>query len=109
MLHQSALMSHRISELEAQLEEVTKRKRRKRKRIQTGGVLTFGEGVSLAAAATSGTSNRTKKTRGGDGGEQAQPSQRRCRNCGAVGHNARTCQKDTATSSESNNIVSYDN
>ena len=108
MLHQNILMSARISELEAQLEVVTKRKTRKRKRLQTGGVLEYGEGASQAAAAASGNTQRTKRSGGGGGGEPAQPSQRRCGNCGETGHNARTCQKDTEASSESDTLSSYE-
>ena len=108
MLHQNVLMSQRISELEAQLETVTKRKTRKRKRLQTGGVLEYGEGVSYVAAEASSSNQRTKKGGGGGGGEPAQPSQRRCGNCGETGHNARTCQKDTEAPSDSDTPSSYE-
>ena len=43
MLHQNALMVARIKELAELNDELTKRKGRKRKRIQTGGVLKFSE------------------------------------------------------------------
>jgi hypothetical protein len=53
MLHPIALMSSRITELEEQVEEVTKRKSRKRKRIQQGGTMEYGEGAAQVAAKAS--------------------------------------------------------
>ena len=49
----------------------------------------------------------SKKTRGGGGQEGAQSTVRRCGNCGGTGHNARTCQKDTEVSSESDISTQY--
>jgi hypothetical protein len=107
MLHQNVIMSSRITELEAQLAEVTKRKSRKRKQIQHGGTLEFGTGASYVAAEASVASQPSKKARGGSNQERAQPAQRRCGNCGETGHNARTCQKDAEEDSESIASVSY--
>jgi hypothetical protein len=42
MLHQNALLTARIHELKEQLAVVTKRKSRKRKRIQQGGTIEYG-------------------------------------------------------------------
>ena len=108
MLHQNVLISQRISELEAQLETVTKRKTRKRKRLQTGGVLEYSEGASYVAVEVSSSTQRTKKGCGGSGSKPAQPSQQRCGNCGETGYNARTCQKDIEASSESDTPSSYE-
>jgi hypothetical protein len=107
MLHQNALMSHRITELEEQLETITKRKTRKRKHIQHGGVMEYGEAALYVAAEASAARQPSKKARGGSSTEPAQPGQRHCGNCGRTGHNARTCQKDTEASSESDTSVSY--
>ena len=52
-------------------------------------------------------SQRLKKSRSRDSGDQAQLGQRRCGNCGKTGYNARTCQKDTEISSESDENSSY--
>ena len=107
MLHQNVIMSSRITELEAQLAEVTKRKSRKRKRIQTGGTIEYSAGASYVASEAQVASQPSKKARSRNGDEQAQPAQRRCRNCGKTGHNARTCAKDKEEDSESNASVSY--
>jgi hypothetical protein len=96
MLHQNALLAARNHELEEQLAVITKRKSRKRKRIQQGGTIEYG----MAAG-------RSKKARGGGDQERAQPALRRCGNCGGTGHNARTCKKDTEISPESDASTTY--
>ena len=107
MLHQNALMSSRITELEEQLAVITKRKARKRKQIQHGGTIEYGEALTQVAATASVAPQRLKKARGGGGHETAQPALRRCGNCGGTGHNARRCQKDTEESSESEASTTY--
>ena len=102
MLHQNALQAARITKLEEQLAVITKRKTRKRKRIQHGGTMEYGEASAQVAATAAITPQRSKKARGGDGHETAQPAIRRCGNCGGTGHNARTCKKDLEESSKSN-------
>lgn len=101
MLHENALKTARIKELEEQLEMITQRKGRKRKRIQTGGTIEYGEALTQVAATASAGSQRAKKSRGRGSQETGQPAQRRCRNCGKAGHNARTCKKDLEGTSES--------
>jgi hypothetical protein len=46
MLHQNALQTARISELKEQLAVMTKRKTRKRKRIQQGGTIEYSEAAA---------------------------------------------------------------
>jgi hypothetical protein len=88
MLHQNALQASRIAELEEQLAVMTKRKARKRKRIQHGGTMEYGAASAQVAAKASVAPQQSKKARGGDSHEQAQPALRRCRNCRETGHNA---------------------
>ena len=107
MLHQNALQAARIHELEEQLAVITKRKSRKRKRIQQGGTIEYGEAAAQVAAEASVAAERSKKARGGGDQERAQPALRRCGNCGGTGHNARTCQKDTEISSELDASTAY--
>ena len=95
MLHENVLMKARVRELEEQLAAVTKRRGRKRKRIQTGGTLDFGAGASQVAESSSAGRTTSKKARSEGGEERALPGQRRCRTCGKTGHNSHTCQKDT--------------
>jgi hypothetical protein len=102
MLHQNALLTARVYKLKEQLAVITKRKTRKRKHIQHGGTMEYGEAAAQVAAKASAGPQRSKKARGGGDQEPAQPALRRCGNCGGTGHNARTCRKDTEISSESN-------
>jgi len=107
MLHQNALLAARNRELEEQLAEITKRKSRKRKRIQQGGTIEYGTAAAQVAAEASVAVGRSKKARGGGDQEPAQPAVRRCGNCSGTGHNARTCRKDTEISSESDVSTTY--
>jgi hypothetical protein len=94
MLHENALQRARIHELEEQLAEITKRKSRKRKRIQQGGTIEYGTAAAQVAAKASAAPQRSKKAHGGG-------SSQRCGNCGEAGHNVRSCTQALDESSES--------
>jgi len=107
MLHQNALLTARVHELEEQLAVVTKRKSRKHKWIQQGGTMEYGTAAAQVAAEASTAPQQSKKARGSGNQEPAQPALRRCGNCGRTGHNARTCKKDTEISSNSDESTTY--
>jgi hypothetical protein len=107
MLHQNALLTARIYKLEEQLAVVTKRKSRKRKRIQQGGIIEYGTVAAQVAAEASTAPQRSKKARGSGDQEPAQPALRRCRNCSRTRYNTRICKKDTKASSESDESTTY--
>ena len=107
MLLGMRLQAARIHELEEQLEAVTKRRARKRKRIQKGGMLEYGTVAEQVATVASIPQNVSKKARGSSTSERALPNQRRCGNCGKTGHNAQTCQNDKEESSESSEGKRY--
>jgi len=50
MLYKNVLIEARVRELKEQLAEITKRKARKRKRIQTSRTIEYGIGVSYVAS-----------------------------------------------------------
>jgi hypothetical protein len=106
MLYQNALLTSRITELEEQLSVITTRKARKRKYIQTGGTLEYGEAAAQVAEARTAL-QPSKRARDNDGQDRGQSGQRRCGNCRETGHNARTCQKGTNESPESDGLTSY--
>ena len=64
MLYQSTLLVARVHELEEQLEVTTKQKGRKRKRLQTGGILEYSTAAEQVAAVASSLRNTSKKARG---------------------------------------------
>lgn len=107
MLHENVLIKARVRELEEQLAVMTRRKSRKRKQIQHGGTLEYGPAALQVAAEASAAAQPSKKTRGAGGQEGTQSTQRRCGNCGGTGHNARTCQRGTEASSESDVSTQY--
>src|SRR5438876_8420562 len=94
-------MEARLTELEAQLELMTKRKTRKRKQIQKGSTLEYSEGAAQVAAKASAALQPSKKACSKEGQDRAQQALQRCGDCRGAGHNARTCQADTAEPSES--------
>ena len=90
--HQAELMWDWVATLEKALEEATKRKSCKRKRIQKGKDISFEAASQLVPVDNGTVGESTKKSRGKARADGAQPTQRRCGNCGETGHNARTCQ-----------------
>jgi hypothetical protein len=100
MVAQVVLMKQRIEQLEKQNEELTKRKSRKRKRIQQGGTLNFSVGAQAAAEDLPAAQASGKRARGDSGANTTQPTRRRCGRCGETGHNARTCNKVEEEASE---------
>ena len=71
MLHQNALLAARVHELEEQLAEMSKRKSRKRKRIQQGGTMEYGTAAAQVAAKASTAPQQSKKACGGSDQERA--------------------------------------
>jgi hypothetical protein len=61
ILHENALQAAQISELEEQLAIMTKRKARKRKRIQHGGTMEYGKAASQVAVEAAVAAERLKK------------------------------------------------
>ena len=104
--HQAELMRDRVATLEKALEEASKRKSRKRKRIQKGEDISFEAASQLVPVDNGTVGESTKKSRGKARADGAQPTQRRCGNCGETGHNARTCQIVEDSPIESDNSKS---
>jgi hypothetical protein len=71
MLHQAVLLAARNTELGEQLAVMTRRKSRKRKWMQQGGTMEYGEAAAQVAAEASVTAKRSKKTRGSSDQERA--------------------------------------
>ena len=91
LAHTAAILRHEVAQLQKANDTLSKRKARKRKRVQKEGVLSFEEGERLATLKEFGArkSKEGGKRARADGGE---PTQRRCKRCGETGHNSRTCK-----------------
>jgi hypothetical protein len=63
MLHENALQRAQIHKLEEQLAEITKRKSRKRKRIQQGSTIEYRTAAAQVAAKASAAPQQSKKAR----------------------------------------------
>jgi hypothetical protein len=101
MAHQFELMKAQISELQAENSAYKERKSRKRKRLQTGGILDSEQAKVLLAAEANGAKCRRLNTSSGGIAEGSGSHQRRCRRCRKVGHNSRTCAQVEQEASES--------
>ena len=100
MVHSAVLMRDRITSLERANEAATKRKQRKKKRIQKRGTLTKAEGKEISTQ-KDGDEQLEGETRQGEA--MAGPSRQakaRCTRCREPGHNSRTCQKDTVDTTQ---------
>jgi hypothetical protein len=90
MMLSAELMRDRITSLEA-----TKRKQRKKKRIQHQGVLTKGDGEDILAQKEAEQQIEREQRPGGERLGLSRQALARCTRCRETGHNSRTCKKDT--------------
>jgi hypothetical protein len=97
--HNMVLLQEEQARMRSAIEELTKRRTRKRRYVQTEETLTVGEVSDLIAATVQD---------GRDDG--AGPSKRvrvgrRCGTCGETGHNARTCTVEIEDANDSDSSV----
>jgi hypothetical protein len=89
------LMRDRIASLERANEAASKRKQRKKKRIQQRGVLTKGDGEDILAQKEAEQQIERERRQGGERSGLSRQALARCKRCREAGHNSRTCKKDT--------------
>ena len=70
-MHKNELKTARITKLKAQLAVITKRKGRKRKRLQIGSTLEFSVTADQVATKASITVKKPRRGGGGNGQDQA--------------------------------------
>jgi hypothetical protein len=95
MMLSAELMRDRIASLERANEAATKRKQRKKKRIQKRGTLTRGEGEDILAQREADQQIEREQRQGGEQSGLSRQALARCKRCRETGHNSRTCKKDT--------------
>jgi hypothetical protein len=95
MMLSAELMRDRIVSLERANEAASKRKQRKRKRLQKGGALAKGAGEEILAQREARQQIARKGCQGGEQLGLSRQALARCTRCRETGHNSRTCQKDT--------------
>jgi hypothetical protein len=91
MAHQMAILKSENAGLRKANEIATKRRERKKRRIQHRGSLTVGEGLD-SIDQTAVDAQISEETRGGrTRSDGTAPRRRRCGNCGEIGHYISTC------------------
>jgi hypothetical protein len=98
--HSLVLMTKRNAKLQAANKASSKRRLRKRKRVQQQGTLTIEEGVRLTTLKEFEARSNGKKAKKRVRVKVGEPSQQRCGRCSKVGHNARTCKQEAVIDSE---------
>jgi hypothetical protein len=94
MMLSAELMRDQITCLERANEAATKRRQRKKKRIQKRGTLTKGEGEDILAQKEADQQIEREQRQGGERSGLSRQAIARCRRCRETGHNSRTCKKD---------------
>jgi hypothetical protein len=89
------LMRDRIASLERANEAASKRRERKKKRIQKRGTLTKGDGEDILAQKEADQQIEREERQGGERLGLSGRALARCKRCRETGHNSRTCKKDT--------------
>ena len=92
----SELMRDRIASLERANEAASKRRQRKKKRIQQRGVLRKGDGEDILAQKEAEQQIEREQRQGGGRSGLSRQALARCKRCRETGHNSRTCKKDTS-------------
>jgi hypothetical protein len=95
MMLSTKLMRDQITSLERANEAATKRRQRKKKRIQKQGVLTKGAGEDLLAQREADKQTAHKQREGGGQSGLSRQAVARCKRCRETGHNSRTYKIDT--------------
>jgi hypothetical protein len=84
--HNMVLLQEEQARMRSAIEELTKRKSRKRRYIRVEETLTVGEVSDLIAEREGGSREE------GETPAKRVSAERRCGRCGEVGHNSRTCK-----------------
>ena len=95
MMLSAELMHDRIAGLERANEAASKRKQRKKKRIQKRGVLTKGDGEDILAQREADQQIAREERQEGKRLGLSYRALARCSRCKGTGHNLRTCKQDT--------------
>jgi hypothetical protein len=89
------LMRDRIASLKRANEAASKRRERKKKRIQKRGTLTKGDREDILAQKEADQQIEREERQGGERLGLSGRALARCKRCRETRHNSRTCKKDT--------------
>jgi len=97
---QIALLQDEVKQLRKANETLSKRRRRKKGRLQEGGSLNIQEAQAIIDNRDIADQLKQEVKRGGDSRTRIETRARRCGNCNKTGHNSRTCGIVIETSEE---------
>src|SRR5271168_2451461 len=92
VMHQIALLQAENRDLRKANETLSKRRNRKKSRLQAGGSLNIQEAQAIMDERDIADQLKQEMQGGGSRRAREETRARRCGNCNATGHNARTCQ-----------------
>jgi hypothetical protein len=95
MMLSAELMRDRITSLERANDAATKRRSRKKKRIQKQGILTIGDGEDILVQQDAKQQITCEQRQGRERLGLCRQALARCTRCRETGHNSRTCKKDS--------------
>ena len=100
VMHQMALLQAEVHDLRQANNELSRRRRTKKRRLQEGGTLGQEDledrhALDEVTRQIQGEEAESRRKR-----SRRDSCERRCRGCGETGHNIRTCQVNRATSNE---------
>jgi hypothetical protein len=95
MILSAELMKERITSLKRANEAASKRRERKKKRIQKRRVLTKGAREDILAQREANQQLAREERQGGERSGLSHQALARCKRCRETGHNSRTCKKET--------------
>ena len=99
-MHQLALLQAEVKDLRKANETLSKRRNRKKSRLQAGGSLNLQEAQAIMDERDVAVQLKQETQGSRSRKEREETRARRCGNCNATGHNARTCQIVIETSEE---------
>ena len=99
-MYQLALLQAENRDLRKANETLSKRRNRKKSRLQAGGSLNLQEAQALMDKRDIADQLKQEMRGGGSRRVREETRAQRCGNCNATGHNARTCQFVIETSEE---------
>ena len=102
MAHELVLLRAELKDLRTANEQLSKRRRAKRVRLQEGGSLSVQEAEGLRDKIEVSEQLKEETHHQGSHTIQTEVRPRRCGNCSKTGHNARTCQVIVEISEEDN-------
>jgi hypothetical protein len=102
VMYQLALLQAEVKDLRKANETLSKRRNRKKSRLQAGGSLNLREAQALMDERDVADQLKQEIRAGGGRRPREETRARRCGNCNATGHNSRTCLIVIKTSEEEN-------